>query len=68
MSDENGAHVTRRELGTELRAFRNEMRVLIVVTFIGGQVIARPDIAQAVAASTVGGLLYLATFFFTRSG
>jgi hypothetical protein len=45
-------HITRRELGLQLRAFRNEVRVLV----IGAVVVIRFDIPKEITAGALAAL------------
>lgn len=44
--DDDTTHVTRRELGLELRSFRNEVRLLVV----GAVIVIRFDLPKEVTA------------------
>ena len=59
--DADEKHVTRRELGQELRAFRNEMRVLLiaVAAFI------RFDLPKELTAAALAAVVAKAAWTFT---
>ena len=52
--ESNGSHITRRELGQELRSFRNEMRLLIVGAVIANQTLLHTDASGPVTAVVTG--------------
>lgn len=53
-------HVTRRELGQELRAFRNEVRLLL----IGAVVVIRFDVPKELTVAAVGVVVIKAVWSF----
>lgn len=52
--DDDESHVTRRELGMELRSFRNEVRVLIAVAVVAIRFDVPKELTAAAIVAMVG--------------
>jgi len=64
MTEPEEKHVTRRELSTELRAFRNEMRALLLLTLIVLKFDPPPELTLPAIAAVVAKAAW--TAFSTR--
>lgn len=60
MAEPDEKHVTRRELSTELRAFRNEMRALLLLSLIVLKFDPPPELTVPAIAAVVAKTVWTA--------